>query len=332
MDRGLPDDNTVKAVLALAGRAPSVHNVQPWRWRITDRGVHLYLDQQRALPATDPDQRDLLLSCGAALHHLSVAFAATGWATVVHRLPNPAEPDHLASVTLVAHRPMDQEIAMSSAIRHRHTDRRHFTSWPIPPGCLGLLTERAMALGAIVRPVDDADRVRLVDAARAAARAHAADPAYRFETAVWSGRHASLDGVPARNTPAPRPGDELPARTFAGAELADPAHGDDHAEVLMLGTSSDDRISRLRAGEAMSAVLLTATNIGLATCALTEPLEVPAQRDRLRSAMLGGTSYPQVFIRVGWAPTSNEPIAETPRRPVEDVLLGTEADGLSEVG
>ncbi|WP_280236001.1 Acg family FMN-binding oxidoreductase [Nocardia cyriacigeorgica] len=326
MDRGLPDDTTVAAVLALAGRAPSVHNVQPWRWRIADRSVHLYLDADRALPIADPDRRDLILSCGAALHHLSVAFAAAGWATVVHRLPNPDDPDHLAAVTLVAHRATSQEIAMSAAIRERRTDRRHYTSWPVPPGYLGLLTERAAALGAIVRPVPDHERDRLVVAARAAARQHADDPDYRFELAVWSGRHGSPDGVPARNTPAPRPCDDLPSRAFAAPELADPAEERDYAELLMLGTSGDDRMSRLRAGEAMSAVLLTAANIGLASCALTEPLEIPTQRDEIRSEMLNGTSYPQAFVRVGWAPTSNEPLPATPRRPVQDLLFPTDVE------
>ncbi|MFE3445151.1 Acg family FMN-binding oxidoreductase [Nocardia sp. NPDC059180] len=326
MDRGLPDDNTVAAVLALAGRAPSVHNMQPWRWRIAGSSVQLYLDQDRALPMADPDRRDLILSGGAALHHLSVAFAAMGWATIVHRLPNPDEPDHLAAVTLVGHRATSQEIEMSAAIQHRRTDRRHYTSWPVPPGYLGLLTERASSLGAIVRHVQDSDRDQLVAAARAAARVHAADPDYRFELAVWSGRHGSLDGVPARNAPTPRAGDELPARAFAGPELADPAVERDYAELLMLGTSADDRMSRLRAGEALSAVLLTAANIGLATCTLTEPLEVPAQRERMRSRMVNGTCYPQAFIRVGWAPTSNEPIPATPRRPVEELVFPPDVD------
>ncbi|NEW37681.1 NAD(P)H nitroreductase [Nocardia cyriacigeorgica] len=326
MDRGLPDDNTVKAVLALAGRAPSVHNVQPWRWRIAGRSIHLYLDEDRALPMTDPDRRDLILSCGAALHHLSVAFAAMGWSTVIHRLPNSDDPDHLAAVTLVGHRATSQEIEMSAAIHQRRTDRRHYTSWPIPPGYLGLLTERAASLGAILRPVRDFEREQLIAAARAAARAHAADPDYRFELAVWSGRRGSLDGVPARNTPLPRPGDELPARAFAAPELADPAEEHDYAELLMLGTSADDRMSRLRAGEALSAVLLTAANIGLATCALTEPLEIPAQRERIRSQMLNGTCHPQAFIRVGWAPTSNEPIPATPRRPVEELVFPPDVD------
>jgi len=100
MDRGLPDDRTVTTAIDLATRAPSVHNTQPWRWRIGDRSVHLYADLERQVSATDPDQRDLVMSCGAALHHVRVAFAALGWSTTVDRLPNPDEPDHLASLKL----------------------------------------------------------------------------------------------------------------------------------------------------------------------------------------------------------------------------------------
>ena len=57
-------------------RAPSVHNTQPWRWRVDAPSVHLYSDASRQLPNIDPDGRDLMLSCGAALHHCVVALAA----------------------------------------------------------------------------------------------------------------------------------------------------------------------------------------------------------------------------------------------------------------
>ncbi|MBF6353729.1 NAD(P)H nitroreductase [Nocardia higoensis] len=326
MERGLPDDHTVETALALAGRAPSVHNMQPWRWRVGDRSVHLYLDSSCVLPATDPDRRDIVLSCGAALHHLAVAFTALGWAAVVNRLPNPDDPDHLASMTLVPHRPTEQDVALSRAIPRRRTDRRHFTSWPIPPGHLSLFSERAGSLGAVVRVVDAGERRHIVAAAKEAARLHSEDESYRFELAMWTGRHAGTDGVPAHSTPAPRPGDELPARVFAGAELADPAVEADHAELLMIGTSGDDRLSRLRAGEAISAILLTATNIGLATCLVTEPLEIPAQRTALRVEVLHDTAYPQAFLRVGWAPTSAHPLPMTPRRPVAELLLPSNPD------
>ncbi|MFE9324983.1 Acg family FMN-binding oxidoreductase [Nocardia sp. NPDC052278] len=320
MDHGLPDDHTVKAALALAVRAPSVHNTQPWRWRIGDRSVHLCLDPARALPSTDPDQRDMVLSCGAVLHHLRVAFAALGWSAVVHRLPNPAEPDHLAAIELVRHRPTPQDIALSAAITRRRTDRRHYSSWPVPPGYLGLVTERAATLGAVVRQANDRSRERLVDALRAAAERHAEDQEYRFEVAEWSGRHATPDGVPARNIPRVRADDELPPRAFAGPGLVDEAHEPDFAELLVLATRGDDRGSRLNAGEALSAVLLTATNVGLATCVLTEPLEIPALRHRVRAGVLDDYGYPQALIRIGWPPTSSHPLPMTPRRAVEEVL------------
>ncbi|WP_433598337.1 Acg family FMN-binding oxidoreductase [Nocardia sp. CA-135953] len=293
MDHGLPDDHTVRAALALAVRAPSVHNTQPWRWRIANRSVHLYLDPTRALPSTDPDQRDLVSSCGAALHHLRVAFAALGWSAVVQRLPNPAQPNHLASIELVRHRPIPHEIELSAAITRRRTDRRPFSAWPVPSGYLGLVTERAATLGATVRQAADRSRDCVVEAMQAAAERHAGDLEYRFEPAEWSGGHAA-EAVPA---------DEP-----------------DFAELLVLGTSADNRLSRLCAGEALSAVLLTATNVGLATCPLTEPLETPSLRDRIRVGVLDNYGYPQAVIRIGWAPTNAEQLPLTPRRAVEDVL------------
>lgn len=322
MLRGQPDDTTIAAALALAGRAPSVHNVQPWRWRTDRHAIQLFLDPERALPHTDPDLRDVVISCGAALHHLTVAFAAMGWATVVSRMPDSGDPDHLASIRLVAHRATAQDVEMSAMIPRRRTDRRHYTAMPLPPGYLGLLSERAGALGAIVRLVDDKARDRLVAAARAAAERHAGDPDYRWELALWSGRHSSDDGVPARNTPAPRAIDDLPARRFVSPRLRDAVTEADHADVLVLGTPSDDRSARLRAGEALSSVLLTATNIGLATCPLTEPLEFRDQRDHIRRGVLNGAAYPQACLRIGWAPDSEDPLPRTPRRAVADLLVG----------
>ncbi len=319
MDRGLPDDSIVKTALARAVRAPSVHNVQPWRWRIGGRSIHLYLDPARTLTATDPD-RDLVLSCGAALHHLRIAFAALGWSAVVRRLPNPADPNHLAAVELVRHRPTPLDTELSAAISRRQTDRRHYSSWPIPRGYLGLVTERAAAQGAIVTHAGNRHREMLIETMRTAAARHAGDPEYRFELANWSGGHSSDEGVPTSNTPRVWAHDQPPAREFAAPPSADSAHEPDYAELLVISTSADDRLSRLRAGEAMSAVLLTATNIGLATCLLTEPLELRDLRRQVRAEVLDDVAQPQAILRIGWLPTSALPLPVTPRRSVDDVL------------
>jgi len=62
MNAHFPDAGTVRTVLTLACRAPSVHNTQPWRWRVDAASLHLYADPSRQLPNTDPDGRDLILS------------------------------------------------------------------------------------------------------------------------------------------------------------------------------------------------------------------------------------------------------------------------------
>src|SRR5581483_508153 len=81
-------DTLVRAV-ERALQAPSVHNTQPWRWRIGDDTIDLLADRTRHLPSTDPDGRDLVISCGAALHHLRVALADLRVATSTDRLPDP---------------------------------------------------------------------------------------------------------------------------------------------------------------------------------------------------------------------------------------------------
>lgn len=319
MRYGLPDVEIIENALTLAVRAPSVHNTQPWRFRVVDRGLRLYADRARALRVTDPDQRDLLLSCGAVLHHLRIAFASLGWSTVVDRMPDPHRPDHLATVELVRNRPTMTDIALGAAITRRRTDRRSFTAEPIPQGYLGLMTERAAANGASVRQAAYESRRTLVETMYEAARRHTGDHEYELELAEWSGRQGGTDGVRSASTPRARRGRAIPSRIFASPRLVDTSREPDYAELLVLGTVGDSRLSRLQAGEALSAVLLTATNIGLSTCLLTEPLEVPELRHRIRAGVLDGTAHPQAIIRIGW-PDSDVALPAAPRRPISEVL------------
>jgi prepilin-type processing-associated H-X9-DG protein len=72
----LPDPETMRAVLTMATQAPSMHNTQPWRWRVGPDSLSLFADPSRHLRHADPDGRGMLVSCGAALHHCTVALAA----------------------------------------------------------------------------------------------------------------------------------------------------------------------------------------------------------------------------------------------------------------
>jgi hypothetical protein len=90
MNTDFPDTDTIRTILMLATRAPSIYNSQPWHWRVRDEKLDLYVDAGLRLPSTDPDGRDLILSCGAALNHCVVALAAMGWRA---RVPRPSRDD-----------------------------------------------------------------------------------------------------------------------------------------------------------------------------------------------------------------------------------------------
>jgi nitroreductase len=321
MSADFPDSETIRTALTMAIRAPSVHNTQPWLWRVGENSIHLYSNPSLQLPNTDPDSRDLMISCGIALNHCVIAFGALSWLAKVHRFPNPADSSHLAAIELEPYPATEVDIALAAAILRRRTDRRRYSARPVSTADISLMGARAARAGVMLRNVESL--TRLSELVSEAAYRHANSFDYLNELSIWSGRYASQAGVPARSAPRLDPATTIPRRAFAGPVLAEsPATSptDDDAVVLALGTRDDDDVARLRAGEATSAVVLTATALGLASCPITEPLEIKEIRDEVAADVFGMSGYPQMLLRIGWAPVNAEPLPATPRRPLSDVV------------
>ena len=261
MTTDFPDDATLSTAIELANRAPSGHNSQPWQWQIGPHTLNLYVKSEVRSNQT-ADGHGLIVNCGAALHHASIALCALGWRTGVHRLPNPDHSDHLASLQLHRGAPADIDIAMAAAIPRRQDDRRAYNSWPVAMGDIALMGAHAARHGATMRRIETTD--------------------------------AFLGPQAQHYVPLPEPA--------AGVSTAS-----DSGVLLALGTAADDIGSQLRAGEATSAVLLTATVQGLASCALAEELEVADTRTRLRTSVFDDMLFPQMLLRVGWPPLSVDP-------------------------
>lgn len=305
--------------------APSVHNTQPWHWRVSTDAVRLYADCDRHLDGTDPDGRDLVISCGAALHHLRAALADAGVATVTERMPDP-EDSALLAVVRVVNGPVDtQAAALASAIEDRRSDRRAFAHDPAHPAQLHLLTERAAAQGArLVAVVGDDARTRLAAVLGEAAERERHVPGYAAELAMWTSRYVgSRDGIPVRSRTAASGADGM--RQFPSGGLSQAPHavagGADGATMMVLTTTGDDPLDWLRAGEATSAALLVATRIGLATTVLSQASEVAETRRRLADSILRVPEYAQLVLRVGRAPEGAATLPPAPRRALTAVLL-----------
>jgi hypothetical protein len=183
-----------------AVRAPSSHNSQPWKFRIVEDRLELYADRSRRLPVVDPEDRALVISCGAALSHLQVALRHFGYAGDAALLPDSSAPDLLASVGRghrMAPRPSDHELF--DAIDHRHTHRGAFDSRPVPDPLLTELRDDAQACSTGLHVVDDPPgKQRVAELVGRGDRRQLADGRFRRELASWvrSNYTRKPDGIP----------------------------------------------------------------------------------------------------------------------------------------
>jgi nitroreductase len=99
-------------------------------------------------------------------------------------------------------------------------------------------------------------------------------------------------------------------------EVAGP-YNDLGAQYAVFFTDQDGPLDWIRAGEALSAVLLTATALGLGTAPMSDVTELSVTREQLRH-LLAGIGVPQLAVRIGLAPPGTPP--PVPRRPAEEVI------------
>jgi hypothetical protein len=318
---------TAKRLVELACRAPSVYNTQPWAWRLREHAIDLYADERRSLPVADPVGRNLVISCGAALHHLQVAARAFGLRPEVTRFPDPGEPAWLARTALWPGARKPEATSNLAALHARCTDRRRFTSWPVPDERLERLVEMARDAGG--DGVAVTDLVHRFQAEGQLARAYERqrrDPAIAAELRRWTDR-VDGGGVPFETVPEEVAKDPSHRTRFGTGSLEDsgrPTEGSDG--LIVLSDSHDTREAWLRCGEGLSALWLHAVREGLSIVPLSQVVEVPETRAALQHDVLGNMAVPLLAVRVGWQAISRSQITPTPRRPVNDVLVGSRAE------
>ncbi|MEV5845364.1 hypothetical protein AB0M32_25675 [Streptomyces sp. NPDC051985] len=306
--------------------APSLYNSQPWNFVAHDGELEVHADTSRRLPVADPDGRELVIGCGAALFNVRVAMRHLGFRPRVDTFPDIARPRHLATVRWGPYlRPGRDEEQMYTALLLRRTHHGPFVLRPLPALLVEELQQQARREGAelrILHDVDDLLRVaELIHTAEAVRRAR---PAHSIELANWTppAGSARRDGLPARAYPTNPDTAAFAGRDYAAhARLGYPDAAAPHTAHETLGlaavlTTGQDRPDDwLRAGQALERVLLHAAAHRVCAALHTQPLELPELRRQLRHTITAGRQ-PQVILRLGYAP----PGRPTPRRPVRQVL------------
>jgi nitroreductase len=302
--------------------APSIHNSQPWTFHARANGLDIYEDPRRGLPGTDPQGRDRLISCGAAVRNAEVAMARLDRKPITELFPQGPHADQVATVTCGPPSAASLEAkALYQAISERRTHRRIFMASTPAERHLPALYAAVAPLGVRLAVLPASARARFARLLWRAAKSQVQDDAVRAEMREWTRTTGATDGVPLRSHgTSPFPVDGLLARTLPADDEAPPWVSEDLAQgtVLALLTPTDTRVDWVQAGRALESVLLTATAAGLVASYLTPPLQQESYRQEL-AALLDQTGYPQVVLSIG-KPLVTVPA--TPRRPLMDVLQG----------
>jgi nitroreductase len=304
--------------------APSSHNTQPWLFKITGDAVELYADRTRLLPVVDPEGRELVMSCGAALFALRVAIRFFGYEADVQTFPGPRHTELLARIRLGARRePTELDKALFYAIPLRHTNRLPFEDRPVAAPIIAALVAAAQQEGARLRFVGtDEERTAVADLIWEGDRIQWADKQFRQELVAWirPNRSDSRDGIPGyaqgfgdlKSSIGP-----LAMRAFdLGKQLSekDRKRALVSPALAVLETDNDLPLDWLAAGQAVCHVLLLARAHGVSASFFNQPIEVRELRPQLRAA-LNETGFPQLLLRFGYGPE----VKPTPRRPLEEV-------------
>jgi nitroreductase len=309
--------------------APSTHNTQPWKFMLTPEGVHVFADYSRRLPAVDPQNRELLMSVGAAIFTLRAAACRFGFSASVRYNYSGDSEQPLAVVRIEPREHITNGdfdlLTLFPAIVERHTNRRPFLHSRIPESVLALVRDMsAGSRAALTVSTDGKINEQVGDMVAAAERIQFDVPEFRADWSAWLRRAATDegDGIPG-DALGMNPVSTLLApwavRTFrmGNRQAAIDRNLCVEAPGLVVIHSEDNVPHWLEAGELLQKLLLTMTREGLHQSYFNIPVQVPELRQRLRTLM-NVPGLPQAILRIGYSLSA--PVL-TPRRPLRDVVL-----------
>ncbi|MGW3132753.1 Acg family FMN-binding oxidoreductase [Streptomyces sp. NPDC001123] len=325
----LLERTTLEKLLSAAGAAPSIHNTQPWWFRLAPDPDTLEIRAAvgRTLHRADPTGRALHVSVGCALLNLRVAVAHRGWEPVTRLLPRPGEPDLLATVRIGSPVRFPVHPRLSDAVWRRHSSRLPFAGRPLPAALYAELAETAHAEGALLSLPDPDESDRLLRLTWEAEHRNRMDAARALESRRWVQEpDGSGLGIPPEAIGPQDHRERLPMRDFGAhrrpAVLS--ARSFEARPVLaVLSTAHDRRTDWLRAGQALERVLLLATAHGVRTSLLHQALEWPDLRAQLTRVPDNGRVHAQMLIRLGYGPDG----PASPRRQTSQTLEGHDPEG-----
>lgn len=307
----------------LARLAPSVHNTQPWRFRLGEGRVEILAEPARRLAAGDPTGREFWLSLGCAAEAALIAAEGLGAAV---KLTCQADCLEQPVAILEITGQTTPEPKLSEALKRRRTDRSVLTKQPVSGQLLSELAGGWKDPAAVAHVSADPSLITLVATLTGQGIALAlGSPEFRTELSgliipAWSHRP---DGIPTQSLELTGPLAELePWRVRHGLGIKRQAEKEHRimnsaAALALITTPGDISADWLAAGRAYLRTAVTAAGLGLASSTTAAAVEAADFHLDIEQA-LGTAQRLQAILRLGYSRRQLQPVR---RFPLEHLLI-----------
>jgi hypothetical protein len=343
----------LKFFLRYAILAPSIHNTQPWAFRIVNNTIELYADRRRALPIADPKGRALTISCGAALGYLQLTISHFGYkykTELYTALENEKSDKYLlAAISVYEDSGSDNTVDVDSlqkednnrlfgGILKRRTNRFRFEDKNIPDILLAGINYIVDKYPHYKKQKREQDKIWLhiteefnEKNALAELVAHGihillSNKHFVRELIAWTrlnnccSRKSGILGYALGTINFITKKDyNTKLFQFSKKQVEKDRELAATSPVLaILGSYSDGPIDWMNTGMALTNILLLASSENVSCSFLNQPIQVPHLRFKLLDAIRKEKGFPQILLRMGY---NTHEIRPTPKRNVEEVLF-----------
>ena len=321
--------NRIYFLLKYAILAPSTHNTQPWLFKIESENCKIFIDSNRLLPESDPENRDLYISLGCSVQNLVEAAKIYGIFKSVSFYPKSKNlvADIYFKNVLTNKKKLDKKsLVIIKAIKNRKNSRGFFINKNIDKIILNKLRHLSLSDVIQVDFINKAEKIKIIaELTSESILKMYGIKQFRNELSSWINNNLSKrrEGIPGyslkfstlvsfffpfitRNFNIGKLVAKLNYSSINSAPL-----------ICLLSTKNNTPEDWFKIGLLSEKIFIKCTQVGLSTSISVAALEVRSVRDLLKKK-LGLVTNPQFIINIGYMKPNN---FYTPRLLVKNKLI-----------
>lgn len=308
-----------KFILRYALLAPSGHNSQPWKFKISENKIVILPDYGRGRSVVDSEHRELFISIGAVSKILAICANYFGLSFERKIIKNRVEFVFSEGTT------NKKDLDLFKAITKRRTYREVFLKKPIDPETSEKL-KNIEGDDVTIKLINSEDQIKIMSVlVKKADIVWYKSRALIEELEEWmrDDLELSKDGLPTGMINMYKIAAETKYLFSKDSKIAkEKANKDEDIAkntplFLVLSTKNNETEDWIKAGEIYGEIILTAQQLGLASGVLGSITELTGIKKELtRQFKIDG--HVQLVLSLGY-PKVKVPV--TPRRPLDEMLI-----------